>query len=675
MKSLLLHRNMLRNRIFTVLLTAQILFVSAPFRVWAHDPAPAPTVITSRIEVLRDSLSRFTLAEVTSPSAPLNFLPDSTLKFDTKSHTYWLRLSIRGTNQTPEFWTLKLPHIDTAEIFIPDTAGNFHSLISGEDIPFAQRAVQYGEYVCFQVPVTNADVVMYVRLTSVSRYSLEFRRLHGVKLIPPATFVASAQYARYFHGVFLGVTLAMIIFNLIIYVMYRDKSYIVYSGFMVTQTLYHLAVTGFLQEFVFYNAPSVGKYSPYVIAGISLIGYMIFSQVYLETKKYTPKLHRIYNYLYSLIIITLLYGYFVNITIGNSVLLVTGLLVITFPFSMSIIAYRQQYRPAMYFLIASVMAYVAYFIYVPMGLKLIPEVFLTRYSLQIAFALQSLLFAMGLADRMNLIRKELEQKKLEQSRLEKEQEIAIKNLLEKQNEELEIKVRERTLELEEKNQEVELDRQIIQEEREKSDLLLLNILPETIAQRLKSGEEMIAERFDNVTVFFSDIVGFTNISKRISPEHLVGQLNAIFTEFDKLAMEFGLEKIKTIGDAYMCVCGLPEPKVDHAERVARFALGVLDVMEKHTDTASGSPIAVRIGINSGTVIAGVIGKQKFAYDLWGETVNTASPLESHGVSGKIQCSTATYDLLKDHFHFEDRGEIDLKGIGMTKTYFLVSCKS
>ena len=166
---------------------------------------------------------------------------------------------------------------------------------------------------------------------------------------------------------------------------------------------------------------------------------MIFSQVYLETKNTHPNSTASTTTCIRWIIITLLYGYFVNITIGNSVLLVTGLLVITFPFSMSIIAYRQQYRPAMYFPDRECDGLCRVLYLCANGTQAHPRSVLSRYSLQIAFALQSLLFAMGLADRMNLIRKELEQKKLEQSRLEKEQEIAIKNLLEKQNEELEIK--------------------------------------------------------------------------------------------------------------------------------------------------------------------------------------------------------------------------------------------
>lgn len=670
---------MIRYLTIIIFFTAQTI-VFAPLCIIAQissskvDSSTNKEKISTQLLVLKDSLSQLDFPEVINPSYESKFLAEDAMQFDTKSQTYWLRLSIQGTQQTPEYWTVKMPHADTAELFLPFHGGNKH-FISGDDIPFDKRAVQYGEFVCFSIPVSDTITTVYLRLTSTSRYSLGFRNLKDIRFISPASFTSLSHSARYFHGIFLGVTLAMIIFNFIIYVMFRDKTYLVYSGFMITQTLYHLAVTGFLLEFVFYNSPQLDKYSSFIIAGVSLIWYILFSQVYLETKKFTPKLNSIYQWLYPIICIDVFTGYFFTISFANSALLIIGLFVITFPFCMSIIAYRKHYRPAIYFLIASVLSYLAYFIYVPMGLKLIPEVFLTRYSLQITFALQSLLFAMGLADRINLIRKELELKKLEKERLEKEQEIAMNTLLEKQNEELELKVKERTVELEEKNREVELDREIILHEREKSDALLLNILPEKIAHRLKSGEEMIAERFDNVTVFFSDIVGFTKLSKRISPEHLVGKLNSIFIEFDKLALHFGLEKIKTIGDAYMCVCGLPEPCDDHARRVALFALGVQKVMQEHVSFLFDEETSVRIGIHSGTVIAGVIGKQKFAYDLWGETVNTASRLESHGEPFKIHCSPVTYSFISEQFEFECCGETELKGIGLMTTYFLLGEKA
>jgi len=225
-----------------------------------------------------------------------------------------------------------------------------------------------------------------------------------------------------------------------------------------------------------------------------------------------------------------------------------------------------------------------------------------------------------------------------------------------QNKELEHRIEVRTRELE--------------EARRRSEELLLNILPSPIARRLEEGEGMIADRFSDVTVLFADIVGFTPMSAHLSPEHVVQLLDSVFTEFDKIAAYYELEKIKTIGDCYMAVSGIPEPRPDHAERVAGAALDMVPAL-----SALGSrlelPLSVRIGLHSGEVVAGVIGRQKFIYDLWGDTVNTASRMESHGLGDHIQCTEAVRRLLEHRYEFELRGEVEVKGKGNMPTYFLV----
>jgi class 3 adenylate cyclase len=202
----------------------------------------------------------------------------------------------------------------------------------------------------------------------------------------------------------------------------------------------------------------------------------------------------------------------------------------------------------------------------------------------------------------------------------------------------------------------------VRQAQEKSEALLLNILPRSIADRLKAGESTIVDTFPSVTVLFADLAGFTELSTRISGAELVLLLNELFTTFDLLAQEQGLEKIKTIGDAYMVVGGLPVPRTDHAHAVAELALNmVAAVNEKFAD--SRFPIRIRIGISSGPVVAGVIGRNKFSYDLWGDTVNTASRMESYGEAGTIQVSNETYKLLAQDYPFTPRNLTQVKGKG------------
>jgi PAS domain S-box-containing protein len=206
-------------------------------------------------------------------------------------------------------------------------------------------------------------------------------------------------------------------------------------------------------------------------------------------------------------------------------------------------------------------------------------------------------------------------------------------------------------------------------EQEKSDRLLLNVLPQAIAERLKQDQSIIADTFAEVTVLFADIVGFTQISSQISPPELVSLLNEIFSTFDRLAEKHGLEKIKTIGDAYMVVGGLPMPRSGHAEAIAEMALDMQQAIADFSSTHKQA-FSIRIGINSGPVVAGVIGIKKFIYDLWGDTVNTASRMESHGLPGCIQVTETTYQQLQEKYSFENRGAIEVKGKGEMTTYLL-----
>ncbi len=226
------------------------------------------------------------------------------------------------------------------------------------------------------------------------------------------------------------------------------------------------------------------------------------------------------------------------------------------------------------------------------------------------------------------------------------------------------------------NTEIEQQRELIQKqhreleiERQKSENLLLNILPRPIAQRLKEDQSVIADHYNSATVLFTDIVGFTELSENLTPSELVQFLNQIFSTFDSLVEKYRLEKIKTVGDAYMVAGGFPEPRPDHVDAVADLALEMRNSLANfHTEKIQS--VCMRTGIHTGPAVAGVIGTKKFIYDVWGDTVNTASRMESHGVGGEIQVSEATYKVLKDKYILKKRGMIEIKGKGKLMTYWL-----
>jgi len=209
----------------------------------------------------------------------------------------------------------------------------------------------------------------------------------------------------------------------------------------------------------------------------------------------------------------------------------------------------------------------------------------------------------------------------------------------------------------------------LQAERIHSDHLLRNILPDIIAERLRAGEATIADYHPHTSVLFADIVGFTELSTQLPPNQLVGLLNELFSAFDRLLAHRQIEKIKTIGDAYMAVAGLPTPNPTHLEDIAEFALAMQQALRQFNERHR-YPLQLRIGIHCGPVVAGVIGEKKFSYDLWSDTVNIASRMESNGIAGEIQVSPAVYEALNDRYHFTERAPIEIKGIGTMQTYLL-----
>jgi adenylate cyclase len=213
---------------------------------------------------------------------------------------------------------------------------------------------------------------------------------------------------------------------------------------------------------------------------------------------------------------------------------------------------------------------------------------------------------------------------------------------------------------------------LLQAEREKAERLLLNILPKAIAERLKVGESQIADRFEDVSVLFARVIDFNHYATNLPAKQLVGLLNGVFSQFDRLVEQYELEKIKTSGDLYMVVGGLPTPRSDHVDAMADMALAMQKTVAQ-TEWPDALPMQMRIGIHCGPVVAGVIGERKFSYDLWGDTVNVASRMETLGVTGAIQVSKDLYRRLKSRYDFEPRGMLPVKGKGDMMVFLLKGC--
>lgn len=251
-----------------------------------------------------------------------------------------------------------------------------------------------------------------------------------------------------------------------------------------------------------------------------------------------------------------------------------------------------------------------------------------------------------------------------------EQEQEKKRILEGQKEKLEHEVALRTAEVVQQKEEIEKQHEELKEEKKKSDDLLLNILPEEVAEELKESGSSEAKFYDHVTVLFTDFVAFTKAGERMSPGELVSELHSCFKAFDEIISRYDIEKIKTIGDAYLAVCGLPAADPDHAEKMVRAAMDIRAFMLERKAAVGEKTFEIRIGIHSGSVVAGIVGVKKFAYDIWGDTVNTAARMEQNSEAGKINISQTTYDMVKDKFNCVYRGQITAKNKGELKMYFV-----
>ena len=214
----------------------------------------------------------------------------------------------------------------------------------------------------------------------------------------------------------------------------------------------------------------------------------------------------------------------------------------------------------------------------------------------------------------------------------------------------------------------------LQVAQDRAETLLLNVLPRSIADRLKADSQTIADQFSSASILFADVVDFTPFSERLAAAEVVGVLDHLFSHFDTLADRYGLEKIKTIGDCYMVAAGVPLPRPDHAQAITRMALDMVEAM-RTSDDVGHLGLEIRVGINSGPVVAGVIGRKRFLYDLWGDAVNTASRMESQGTSGRIQITRSTYEIIADEFECEPRGTISVKGKGEMEVWYVLGRRS
>jgi len=618
--------------------------------------------ISDAMQYLEDPSGHITINQLFTGSYDTAFT--STLKkrgpFQNQAGYFWARLKINYEDDKNENWDFVVHptgdwSMDTIEFYNPDAQGHYGTpSLSGYNIPLDQRELTTAATV-FPIHMNKGPQVLYLR----------YHKGKWMDITPKmAFFIESADaYNRahrdefWLQGIYLGAIIILILYNIFVFSAFHDKTHPVLVITVFVYALFWLSRTNILTDIFMPGHPDLNlKIFFYAFIPLFNILGTMYPLIVLRLKHYLPKL---FNAQFIFVVITTIlyvvqgvFGYkqfltlVINVFSSLEVLFnILGIAIAikrTVPYSKIIlISYLALFPISIMFYVAKIE-----------GLK--PTLF-TSNAFQIGTAFQFTMFTFVLSSRLNLIRKEKEEAQKNRLAMAHENE----RLVREQNEMLEIKVKERTEELE--------------EEKQKSESLLLNILPAETASELMKYGKATARSYDKVSVMFADIKGFSKIAEQLSPEILVQEIDRYFKAFDDIITKYGIEKIKTIGDAYLCVSGLPANLENSTDKAIMAAIEMQEFVNgiKKERSKSGEPFfEVRIGIHTGPVVTGVVGNKKFAYDIWGNTVNIAARMEQNSEPGKINISEETWNEVKTKFNCQFRGPVDAKNIGKLNMYFV-----
>jgi class 3 adenylate cyclase len=611
------------------------------------------TLIGKNIEYFVDSSNKLSVNDAIRHS--FNQGKTEILNLGNIPYNVWIRFSITSQTEKEVYFEVMAPLLEQLELYETTEGAPKKIFEGGMGQPFHARPIRSENWL-FDLNLKDGQTHTYyvkghtffpfqvpLAISSKDKYS-EFSQKHDL-----------------FWGLYIGIILFAFIYNFFIYLSVRERKYFYYILYIIGSVTFYLGLEGFSFQFLWPNLPQLNYLLPVVICITNII-ITLFAMNFLAITKARKGLW----YFGIGLIASFALAAFLNLAkvYGPAVLAAQMLSLVAciyFIFA-GVSSFRKRIPSAKFFLTAWTLYLVLTFIYILTINNVIASNFFTTHCIFIGHMTEVGLLSFALANRINWLKSENVKKQKEIIyQLKQNEEIQLEA-----NRVLEQKVVERTAEVvEQKNEAVK--------QKKRSDELLLNILPEETAEELKVTGSAKAKHINQATVLFTDMKDFTQLSEKLTPEELVAEINDCFSEFDRILEKFGVEKIKTIGDSYMAAGGLPTPNTTHAKDVVNCALNILQFMQQLNDRkkAEGKiSFDIRIGIHTGPVVAGIVGLKKFAYDIWGDTVNIASRMESSGEVGKINISKTTFDLVKDEFTCVYRGKVEAKNKGMIDMYFV-----
>lgn len=580
----------------------------------------------------------------------------------------WARFDVPPANEARRVFLLAGPW-ESAEYFVVRDGRLVDRQKAGALVPWGEHTTHVTMTPAqFHAGLVAVDLPAQASVTVVARLATENRFVSMTRLrfsLWDANQVVEGELRdRYFQGAFLGVMLILLFYNLTQFLLdIRELSYAYYVILITLTIVLWGMLYGLTRELLWPDRPAWDFYAMWTALPLGYWSFVQFVRHYLDTGKHFPRSDVLLKWV-GYTGLMLLPMHWLPFAVNHPVSLYLTLLSmmlwssIAAPliFGVTIVAIMKRHPLARLFFAAMICSAAGGFITYGAWLEYVPEVEWAFNASQIGTALSGILLSMGLGLRMRQLQQELAGKQIEDARLRTEHEREKRELIEEQRRGLEAKVLERTAEL--------------VATQEKSDALLANILPRAIIEELRANGQSEPRRHEEVSILFTDFSGFTQAVSTIPAKRLVQELDDIFRGFDDIIVANGLEKIKTIGDAYMAAAGLPVPAEDHALRCVRAGLALTQFIEARNKT-SAIKWGLRVGVHSGAVVAGIVGRNKYAYDVWGDTVNIASRLESAGEVNKVNVSAYTSELVREFFECEYRGKLAAKGKGEIDMYFVV----
>ncbi|MEX0968195.1 MAG: adenylate/guanylate cyclase domain-containing protein [Bacteroidia bacterium] len=573
------------------------------------------------------------------------------LNFGYTKSNFWIKFYVDNTAPASERWmlTVKYPVLDSIRLYSPSSTGGWNMLEAGDFYPVDSREFQH-RYVVMDLNAKPGITPYYLWVRTEGSYQVPLR-IYSLK----ALYESDVQVELLF-GLYYGVMLVMLVYNFFVFLSLGDRNYLFYIIAILGNLMFFSSINGHVYRYLLSDYPMwAGNYIVNISMGVLGFGSALFSRSFLELKKYSRPLYYMHTVIMAASIFIIIATFFMRYHyVGTMAAVVLGVNAIVI-FSSSIVSYRRGNSAARFFIMAWTFYLTGATLVILRNFGLLPGNDLVTHGVEIGAALEVILLSFALSDKYRIIKNQKEEAQRLALRLEKQT-----------TADLEHKVKERTREIEKQKFNLEI-------EKKKSDDLLLNIMPSVVAEELKQHGSIKARLYINVTLLFIDVKNFTKIAEKLEPQALVDEIDYYFSNFDDIVSKYKLEKIKTIGDAYLAVGGMPDENHAGPNDVVMAALE----LQEFTNAVRGERklgAEIRAGIHTGPVVAGVVGKSKYQFDIWGDAVNIAARMEQNSSVGRVNISHSTFDHIKSDFNCEYRGKINAKNKGQIDMYFVVGKK-